>query len=389
MKILIIHNRYLYPGGEDQVVQDEKELLEQSGHNVYLYERANDELNTYSFARKIRFSFNEVYYSNESYKQVVEILKRERPDIAHIHNPFLLITPSVYKACFNQGVPIVQTLHNYRFLCPIGTFYRDGHICEDCLTSGRFSCVRNRCWKSSFGASLMLAKVIDSYYQKEILSKAIAQFIVPSEFSRTKFIDNGFQSKNLVVKPNFLTEDPGLSDQSNDYAIFVGSFQSYKGIETLLKAWGQLKHKFALKLIGSGPLLEPLKKKYGSAHIEYFGQMSSNEVINYIKKARFLIAPSECYETFSRVIIEAFACGVPVIASEIGALKELVTPDKNGFLFAPGNANELSDKMNTLINDADLADQMGKNARKEFEERFTRQKNYEMLMDVYQKAIGS
>ncbi len=383
MRILLIHNHYLEQGGEDEVVRTEKAMLKRFGHEVIFYERSNAELSHLNPLQKIRYFTRDIFWSKKTYEEVCQIINEQKPDIAHIHNTFLMISPSVYEACFEKRIPVVQTLHNYRFLCPIGTFYRKTKVCEDCLKTGKKSAVIHRCYKNSYIASSILINIIRFFFQNKILSQKINHFIVLSEFSLKKYLDNGFPTEKFSIKPNFLDFDPGISETQGQYALFVGGFFPYKGIRTLLKAWDKLKEDFPLKMIGDGPLFKRLKERFGKSNIEFLGRKPFKEILEYLKGALFVIVPSECYENFPRIIVEAYACGIPVIASNLGAMKDLVKDHSHGLLFEAGNSDDLALKITHLIRNKALVQELGKNAREEYMRKYTFERNYESLMEIY------
>lgn len=389
MKILIIHNYYLQPGGEDQVIEAERAMLEHFGHRVVYYSRSNSEISSWHSLQKARFALKDIYWSKKTYLEIRQLIKKEKPDLAHIHNTFVTISPSAYSACYDENIPIVQTLHNYRLLCPTAVFYRNGEICEKCLENGRKAAVINRCWKNSFFLSYVLKKIVDKFLERGFIFEKVNQFIVLSEFSKAKYIQGGFPEKSLTVKPNFIEFDPEVSDGKGEYALFIGGFHSYKGIKTLLEIWPKLKRKYPLKVIGDGSLRRELEKGADGENVEFLGQKPLKEVMKYIKSSAFVIVPSECYENFPRVIVEAFACGVPVVASNVGAVTELVAHGKTGLIFKHKDANDFLAKIETLVEDRVLAQEMGKNARREYEEKFTMERNYKILMNIYEKALTS
>lgn len=389
VKILIIHNHYVYPGGEDEVVKAEKNMLEKFGHEVLLYEASNSQINGRTLLGKLSFIFKEVCWSRKSYDAIIELIRKERPDIAHFHNTFLSITPSAYDACYDSGIPIVQTLHNYRFLCPIGVFYREGRLCEECLRKGRVAAVLNKCWRNSYVHSLILVRILRHMKRKKVFSKMINSYIALSPFSRKKFVDSGFDKKKIFIKPNFVDFDSRPIQANGKYGLFIGALRDYKGIKTLLKAWKNLETNFPLKVLGTGPLENELKVYARKEKVEFLGTKPLSEIFLLIKASLFLVAPSECYETFSRVTMEAFACGVPVIAANHGALKDLVEHGKTGLLFKRADSSDLTEKINLLIQDPSLAKALGGNARKVYQDKYTELKNYDRLMEIYSKTINS
>jgi len=387
MKILIVHNHYMYSGGEDEVVEAEKSMLEKFGHKVILYEQSNSQINERTVLDKILFVLKEIYWSQKTYSDVSGLIKKERPDVAHFHNTFFSISPSAYDACYHAGIPIIQTLHNYRFICPIGIFYRNGQICEDCVKRGKKAAVINRCWRDSFFFSLVLTKIVRDFEKRKILSEKISQFIALTPFSRQKFIDNGFDEKKITIKPNFLDFESKFTKGEGKYGLFVGALRDYKGLSTLMNAWKSLENNFSLKIIGDGPMYHELEKGCHNREIELLGAKSLNETLQLINDSLFVVIPSDCYENFPRVILEAFACGVPVIASNHGALKDIVEHGKTGLLFKRANSDDLAEKINLLIENPALARELGQSARKKYEANYTIEKNYQTLMNIYNFSI--
>lgn len=388
MKILIIHNRYQRSGGEDTVVDAEKKLLKEHNHKVISYERINARVDRYSFSKRISLYFN-MHWSEDDYLDIKNLIQKEKPDIAHIHNTFLLITPSAHYACKELNVPIVQTIHNYRFLCPGANFYRKGHICEECLKRGNFSkSILNGCWRNSKLLTAAVVRMLRFHYKKGTFKNLIDCYIALSEFSKNKFIEAGFDAKKIVVKSNFVNFDPGERREIGNYALFAGRLSAEKGIWTLIKAWEKI-DEISLKIIGTGDLFEDLMKysKRKALNIEFLGQKENKKVIKYIKNSAFVIVPSECYETFGQVIIESFACGVPVIASRLGAMREIIQEGNTGLLFEAGNPDDLSKKISDLWENLNLIEKMGRNARKEYEQKYTAERNYKILIGIYSKTI--
>jgi len=390
MKILVIHNSYQERGGEDEAVASEMKMLERFGQKVISYtHRSNVDIQQFPILKKLLFFFKEVYWSPIIYKEIKTIIQRERPDVAHIHNTFLALTPSVYEACLNEKVPIVLSLHNYRFLCPIGTFFRQGHICHDCLKYGRFSAIKHRCWKNSYFLSWVIVGVVNRLHKKDFLLNSVTRFIALSSFSLKMFVKNGFPKEKFSLKTNCLHEDPGVGQQDGEYALFVGGLFTYKGVVVLIEAWNRLRQVIPLKVIGQGPLLEDLKRINKKANIEFLGRRPWEETMDYMKRALFLVFPSQCYEICPRVIIEAYACGVPVIASDIDSIKDFLVQDETGLLFRCGDALDLANKVENLLENRQKIREMKQKARKLYEEKYSLEENYSQLIHIYEEAMSS
>lgn len=390
MKILIIHNHYLEEGGEDQVVSSEIKMLKDFGHKVLFYERSNKELDFFTTFKKIKFLTKDIVWSKAVYGEIKELIKKERPDIAHIHNIFILLTPSVYDALSDEDIPIVQTLHNYRLVCANGLFYRDNKICEECIDGNFTPSIIHHCWRNSFILTSFIKKMLDAHFKKGTFKQKIDAYIALSEFSKNKFIEAGLLREKIFIKPNFTEVYAAERDGFDNYALFAGRLANYKGLNTLISAYQRLGAGYNLKVIGDGPLLNGLKQNSERMkNVQLLGRLPTDTVIEYIKKSSFLIFPSECYENMPRVILESFACGVPVLASNIGAIKELIKDRITGLLFKAGDIEDLATKIKELIDNKELLIQMGRNARRDYEENYTVEKNYKILMDIYTTTMDN
>jgi len=388
MRILILHNRYKFAGGEEAVVYSEAELLRQHGHYVRLFELSNESLDKFSFLRKLMLPARSIW-SYQAYRQTRSIIREEKIDIAHVHNTFFLLSPSVYYACRRENVPVIQTLHNYRFLCPLATLYRDGKVCRECLDQGLGMSIKYKCGSKPMVWTLTMLCVLKLHYMNNTFKKMIDTYIALSNFTKEQFMQAGFDAGKIKVKPNFISFDPGFSSEKEDFALCVGRFSPEKGIDLLIEAWKKIDF-LPLKIIGSGDDYRRLKQyaEKNSLKIEFLGQRTNNEVIDCIKRSLFVILPSRCNENFPRIIVESFACGVPVIASNRGALAEIVENNKTGLLFDPENTDDLAGKVSLLFRNRELIKVMSNNARREFENKYTAERNYEMLISIYKDTIN-
>lgn len=384
MRILSVHNRYQIRGGEDESRQSEENLLREMGHQVEVYEEHNDRISTMNPLRVA----SKTIWSQESHKITKGRLQEKTHDIIHVQNFFPLISPSVYYAAKKQGVPVVQTLRNYRLLCPNALFFRDGQVCEDCL--GKFvplPGVMHGCYRESRVASTAVASMITVHRTLRTWVEMVDIYIALTEFARQKFIEGGLPAEKIVVKPNFVNPDPGIGSGSGGYALFVGRLSVEKGLDTLLAAWEQLKGQMPLKIVGDGPLspqVESAVKRLPS--VEWLGRKPMPEVHELMGEASFLIFPSKWYETFGRVAVEAFAKGTPVIAANIGAIAELVEDGRTGLKFQPDNSQDLATKVEWALEHPQELAQMRLSARAEFEAKYTAPKNYSRLMEIYNQV---
>ena len=259
----------------------------------------------------------EIVYSDETYKTIRELVIKEKPDLAHVHNTFILISPSVYYALSDENIPIVQTLHNYRWICPKAILYRDGKICEKCVGGNFYHSIVHKCWRNSRVLTLALARAICKHSKLKTFQNKISAYIVLSEFSKDKFIEAGLSSEEIFVKPNFADSDTTQGrDGFEDFALFIGRLVDYKGVQTLVNAF-ERSGSCRLKIIGDGPLYEELAEKVKKiGNIDLLGKLPHKETQEYIKRAAFVVVPSECYENTPRVVVESLSCGVPVLVSD-------------------------------------------------------------------------
>lgn len=388
MRVLLLHNRYQFAGGEDVVVQEEKALLETNEHDVTLLEVNNDDIT--GLVKKAAVAANTIY-SHAAKKRVKVAIANFHPDIVHVHNFFPRLSPAVYDACQEAGVPVVQTLHNYRLLCPNSYFFRNSRVCEDCL--GKFipwPGVAHGCYRGSRVGTAMVAAMLTVHRARRTWTERVNAYIALTEFARQKFIQGGLPAQKIIVKPNFVYPDPGIGEGRGGYALFVGRLSPEKGLDTLLNAWERLGKRVPLKIVGDGPLATKVQAAAAKLPgVEYLGRKPVQEVHALMGDAAFLIFPSQWYETFGRVAVEAFARGTPAIASHIGAVAEVVTHGNTGFLFHPGDPQDLATQVEYALSHPSELAQMRRHTRSEFEAKYTAAQNYQKLMEIYAFACNA
>lgn len=386
MRILLVHNYYQQPGGENVIFDAEAALLRAHNHEVEEYTENNQRIDQlHPLSTGVR-----TFWSRQSHEIISRMLVKKRPDIVHFHNTFPLISPSAYAACRTAKIPVVQTLYNYRLLCPAVTFFRDGKVCEECMgKSMPWPGVVHSCYRGSYTQSAVTAGMIAVHGLLKTWHRQVDVYIALTEFSRRKFIQGGLPGDKIMVKPTFVSSDVGAEDQTGEYILFIGRFTHEKGIRTLCQAWSKLQH-IPLKVVGDGPLKDAVKdlgERGRSGWVEVLGWQDNRQILQLLKRARALIFPSEWYETFGRVAIEAFSCGVPVVASRLGAMSEVVRDGHTGLHFNPGEAGDLAEKILWAWEHPQAMCRMGKAARAEYEQKYTASRNHEMLMNIYQKAM--
>jgi len=390
MKILLVHNRYQQAGGEDVVFQQEHNLLERMGNEVLVYCRSNSDVGSYSGVKKLSL-LKRTIWSSETYREFRDLLRQEKPDVVHIHNIWVMISPSIYTACRELDVPVVQTFHNYRLLCPVGTFFRDGKVCHECTNHGLGRSVIHGCYRDSRPATAAVALALAIHRWKGTWTTGIDCYITLSQFSRSLILTAGLPANRVFVKSNFVHPDPGTSDEKADYALFLGRLSFEKRVSTILNAWTHLDKRVELLIIGDGPEATPLQQeaaRLGLTGVSFLGYITRDRALGFLRRARFLVFSSELYENFPMTIAEAFACGVPVICSRIGAMQEIVEDGRTGLHFTPGDAEDLAAKVQWAVNHPEQMLQMGREARREYESKYTAEKNYPQLMEIYQQAIA-
>ena len=385
MKVLLIHNYYQQAGGEDGVFLEEADLLEAHGHEVTRYQLHNDQIATMKRAVLVE----KTIWNRSAYRDLEHLIGRTRPDVTHFHNTFPLVSPAGYYAAKAAGLPVIQTLHNYRLLCPNALFYRNGGPCEDCLgKTVTWPGVIHGCYRGSSAASAVVTAMLSAHRAAGTWTRAVDKYVVLTEFARRKFVDGGLPTGKVVVKPNFVRTDPGVGAGRGGYALFVGRLSPEKGVNTLLEAWSRFGKSIPLKVAGDGPLegrvAAAAKKVTG---LEYLGHKRVEEVRMLMKGAKMLVFPSEWYETFGRVAAEAFAAGTPVVASDIGAVAEIVDDGRTGLRFRPGDARHLAAQVERMLSYPREYARMRREARAEYESEYTAERNYEMLMSIYESAL--
>lgn len=389
-RILQIHNFYQIPGGEDVVVRNEKQLLEEHGHQVFSYYRSNKELNEGGKVRKLLIPFTAVF-SIQTYREVRKIIREEHIDIVHVHNTLMMVSPSVFYAAFSSGVPVVQTLHNFRMLCPAGSFFRDNVICEECVEHGMGCAVKHKCYRNSklqtmvSTAILKIHRFLGTYYK--------VNFICLTEFNRNKLLSSLNPEKKIVdphrvyIKPNFTFAEgiiPVERQPEEEYFLFAGRVEALKGIDIAIRAFEKLPDE-NLYIAGSGPMLEEMEAYVEEHHMEnvkFLGYLQKEEMTEKFYHAKAVIMTSQCYEAFAMTIAEAYSYGVPVIAGRVGNMEGMVKEGVTGVKFTYNSAEDLAKKVEEF-NQMDLA-ALKESAREFYEKRLRPEDNYRKLMQIYE-----
>ncbi len=388
MRVLTVHN-YVgdrVAGGEGGVFEAESRLLAEHGHEVLAWSRTNAEAMNASMAGKIRAAWR-APWSTEAYREIRERIDGFQPDIIHIHNIFLMLSPSVFRAARDAGVPTVATLHNYRLLSPCSQLLRKGRICERCLNRNPWRIMLYRCYNNSVLASFLRYLVYHASQRIHHWMEHIDGFIVLSRFGKKKFIAAGLPRGKIHVKPNFIP-DPLEGRRSPPRlgrgALFVGRLSTEKGVDSLLKAWRKID--YPLTLVGDGPLRDQVRAAVGPG-VHWAGEVGAGDVFKWIRKSAFLVMPSIWYEPFGLVNIEAMAMGRAVVGSGLGAQAEIVKHRETGLLFEPGDPADLRAKVNELTTSPKLMETLGRGGRRAYLQNYLPEKNYQALASIYRKVM--
>jgi glycosyltransferase involved in cell wall biosynthesis len=384
MRILVAHNRYQFSGGEDAVVRDEIELLRRYGHSVELLEQDNDAIDG---MRGKLIATTSIFYSARSRKRMRHAIYDFQPEIVHIHNWFPLLSPSIILEADASGVPVVQTLHNFRMVCANALLYRNGVVCTDCLRKSLpIDGVVHGCYRGSRTGSAIVTAAYAFHHLVHTWDR-VDLFVAVSCFEREILVGGGLPAKRVVVKPNFVVQDAWNAERNTeDVALFVGRLSPEKGIRTLLSAWNTGRIPLRLKIIGDGPIAEEVRScAAANTGVEYIGLQPSEAVYRELAKAKFLVFPSEWFETFGRTVIEAFSQGTPVLAADLGCVRELVEEGVTGCRFSPANVDALVTGALRFPSGEEY-ERMRANCRNLFLSKYTAEINYAMLMEIYAKA---
>jgi len=381
MKILVAHNRYRYRGGEDTVVDAEVDLLRRHGHEVLVYLRDNEELTR----MKNHSAALQTLWSHKAVADVTTLSEKFRPELIHSHNTFPLISPSLYSVAKQLNVPVIQTLHNFRLICPQATLLRNGVQCEDCVGNLPWRAIVHRCYRNSLSQSAVSSSMIMLHRLLRTWHTKVTRYIVLNQLCRDKFIAGGLPFDLLRIKPNFVdsANEPEWVHRSG--GIFIGRLSEEKGLNVLAAALLQLPNS-QIDVYGKGDLQTYVEATRG---FNYKGFRDPSELQACLRKAAYLMVPSTGVESFGLVAIEAFAAGIPVIASAHGGLREIVVHGKTGFLVEPGNVDVLARAIAFAEDHPDEMKIMGRAARHAYLSRYTPDINYRLLMSIYSEAVES
>lgn len=391
LRILLLHNRYQLEGGEDAVVAAEHALLSERGHPTELLLFDNREIAPgQGVVGRLGLAARTVW-SPPGYQQVRAAIRRFRPDVLHCHNTFPLASPSVYYAARRERVPVVQTLHNYRLICPGGLLSREGRPCEDCVGKAFAApAIEHRCYRDSRAATATVASMLGVHRAAGTWGSAVAIYLVLSEFARDRFVAGGLPASKIRVKPNFVhpSSQPLPAGKREPFVLFVGRLSPEKGIGVMLSAWRSGRIELPLWVVGDGPMAPAVLDATRDCAVRALGRKSPEEVRALMRRATALVSPSLSYEPLPLVALEAFESGLPVIASRPGGVPELAGVDAPGVMFAAGDPGDLATQAIALLGDPARRERAGLAARAAYEARYTPEANYAALLRIYEEAVG-
>jgi glycosyltransferase involved in cell wall biosynthesis len=380
LRVLVAHNAYRHAGGEDSVVESEVALLREHGHTVIEMRRDNADVEAIGRLPLLA----QTLWSRRTQAEARALIALHRPHVAHIHNTLPLLSPSLHWACAEAGVAVVQTLHNFRLACPQAMFLRDGQVCEDCLGRAPLPAIRHGCYRGSRAQTAVVATMLVAHRAIGTWRDKVDRFVALTEFSRDKFIQAGIAPERIAVKPNFVDSGPRSEGHRQGF-LFVGRLSKEKGTAVLARAC-LASPEFDLRVVGSGPEAHRLD---GIARLTRLGTLDTAAVHDEMGRATALVVPSICFETFGRVVVEAYARGTAVIASRIGSLAELVEHEVTGLLFRPGDSEDLARTLQWAMAHPELMGNMGRRARERYDALYTPAANCRQLIAIYREAIAS
>jgi glycosyltransferase involved in cell wall biosynthesis len=384
-RVLVVHNAYRQRGGEDQVFEAEASLLERHGHDVKRYVVHNDETEHMGAVHLLATTV----WNRTQFRGIRSVIRAFRPHVVHVHNTLPLISPAVYGAAHAEAVPVVQSLHNYRLVCPSALLFREGRPCEMCIgRSVPWPGVWHACYRDSRAASAAVATMLVTHRGLGTYARRVHRYIALTPGARARFVAGGLPEAKIVVKPNFIDEPTGPGAGDGGYALFVGRLSEEKGVRELIEAWHNGGGGMRLRVVGDGPLMDLARQASAQLPaIEVLGRVRPADVRTHMRGATILIVPSTCYESFPMTIVEAFASGTPVVASRHGAMAEIVDNGRTGLHFHPGDSADLALKLEWVGNHPAEIKSMRAVARREYEEKYTASRNYALLQDIYAQAI--
>jgi glycosyltransferase involved in cell wall biosynthesis len=389
LNILVLHNRYQVRGGEDSVVDAEVALLQDRGHTVTLALKDNRDIRS---ARDAALTGVRTWHAPRAQAELQQLIRTHRPDVVHVHNWFPQWSPSVFGTCKAAGVPVVATLHNFRLACPAGTLYRGEKTCESCLPLDlAVPAVIHGCYRGSAIQSAIVAGATGLHRRMGTWQREVDAYILLTRFQRDKMAAWGLPLEKMHIKPNFYpgTPSPPAATKDTD-VLFIGRLSEEKGLSTLIQGFRQIRGQATLTIAGDGPMKEEVSHacEASQGRMRYVGRLAPPEVSHWMARSRILAIPSTWYEGMPVTLLEAMAHSLPVAASRIGSLPELIDEGEQGWLLPPGDPQAWGRGLEAILSLAPEAlGRHGVKARATYAAYYAPDSNYKSLMALYEHVI--
>jgi len=389
MKILQIRLESSSRGVKDRIAEADRRLLKKNGHRVTYFEKDVREMNKYSLVTNSALGRGTPSGTNECSSQMRSLIQKNRPNVVHVYNAVSMNFSDIYQNCQRLGIAVIQSLHHYELLCPMSAKFYSNKLCKLCVQKSLLKeDGQKKCFRDNQIQTSDLLKTITDYWKQKVYQEKIDYYLVPNEFFREKLISFGLPDKKVLVKPDYSDNPVPESGEVEDYLLFIGKLTEDSGIRTLLKACTSLPN-IPLRILGDGPLKqEVLDACSSSPNLQFLGWQSKEDCLQHLARALLLVFPTESYDVFPSTIIKSYAHGVPVIASNLGAARHLVLDGINGGLFPCGDSEVLAEKIDWLLKNPNLLTTMRERVKAEFEEKYTSEKNYQVLINLYQNALS-
>lgn len=389
MRILIVHNRYKIRAGEDSVFFKEVKLLREHGHQVLTWIVDNRELDASNPLQKLKLAINTTW-SWSAHHTMKEKIREYSPEIVHVHNFMPLLSPSIFYACQSMGIPVIQTLHNYRLGCPLSYYSREGKICELCRERSLLESIRLKCYHNSRLETASIAIMLQVHRWLQTWKRVVDGFIVLSEFQYYKMKELGIPEEKMYLKPNFV-ERKEVTTQNHEfgsYYLYVGRLTEEKGIHLLLESFQLSESKYPLIVVGDGELKEVvISAAQDNPMIRYEGTQTPQQVKQWMGSAIALLFPSLWYECLPMTILEAYCCSLPVISTDVGVMLNMVQPHKTGLIISPPLSTAMAEAISWIEANAQNWVTLKYNLLKEFNQIYFADSNYKQIINIYQTII--
>lgn len=364
-------------------------MLKKNGHRVTYFEKNIREMNKYSLVTNSVLGRGTSCGANECSSQMRSLIQKNQPNVVHIYNAVSMNFSDIYQMCQRLGIAVIQSLHHYELLCPMSAKFYSNKLCKLCVQKSLLKeDGQKKCFRGNQIQTSDLLKTITDYWKQKVYQEKIDYYLVPNEFFREKLISFGLPDNKVLVKPDFSNKPVSESGEVEDYLLFIGKLTEDSGIRTLLKACASLPN-VPLRILGDGPLKQEVSDACSSSpNLHFFGWQSKEDCLQHLARALLLVFPTEFYDIFPSTIIKSYAHGVPVIASNLGGTRHVVLDGSNGCLFPCGDSEVLAEKIDWLLKNPDLLTTMRERVRAEFEEKYTSEKNYRILINLYQDALS-